>query len=277
MTNKIDAHQHFWEFDPVRDGWITEEMTVIRKDFLPKDIKPVLKKNGIEGCVAVQADQSEKETNFLLDLAKENDFIKGVVGWIDLLKENINERLDYYSQFKALKGFRHILQGEKDRQFMLRPDFIRGIRALKKFNFTYDILIFPDQLQHTKNFVAAFPDQKFVIDHIAKPYIIDKEIDEWKKDITDVAKQENVYCKISGLVTEADWKKWKEKDFVPYLDVIVESFGMDRVMFGSDWPVCLLAASYKKVKEIVENYLSSFAQQEQEKVFGQNAIEFYNL
>ena len=277
MTNKIDAHQHFWQFDPVKDGWITEEMAVIRKDFLPKDIKPVLKKNGIEGCVAVQADQSEKETKFLLDLAKENDFIKGVVGWIDLLNENINERLDYYSQFKALKGFRHILQGEKERQFMLRPDFIRGIRALKKFNFTYDILIFPDQLQYAKNFVAAFPDQKFVIDHIAKPYIIDKEIDEWKKDITDVAKQKNVYCKISGLVTEADWKKWKEKDFVPYLDVIVEAFGMDRVMFGSDWPVCLLAASYKKVTGIVQNYFSSFTQQELGKVFGLNAIEFYNL
>src|SRR5213075_177261 len=191
---RIDAHQHFWKYDPVRDSWITEEMPVIKRDFFPEDLQPLLEDNGFDGSIAVQADQSETETNFLLVLAKKNSFIKGVVGWIDLASENNNDILSYYRQFNLLKGFRHVLQGEKDRAFVLRPAFMKGIGALKEFNFTYDILIFPDQLQYIPEFVRNFPDQKFVIDHIAKPYIKDKKINDWKKDIGAVARHENVYC-----------------------------------------------------------------------------------
>ena len=277
IHQKIDAHQHFWKYDPVRDSWITDEMSVIRKDFLPQHFQPILKENGFDGCVLVQVDQSEKETKFLLGLADKNDFIKGVAGWIDLQSENIEERLAYYKPFKKLKGFRHILQGEKDRAYMLKPEFIRGINVLQQFDYTYDILIFPDQLQYTIKFLQSFPEQKFVIDHLAKPYIKDKKIDGWKEDIQQAAQYKNVYCKISGMVTEAAWQNWKEKDFIPYIDVVVNAFGTDRIMFGSDWPVCLLAAEYNEVVNIVKNYFSSFTQNEQDKCFGQNAIKFYNL
>jgi L-fuconolactonase len=273
----IDAHQHFWKFDPVRDNWITDEMSVIRKDFLPRDLAPILRENNIDGCVAVQADQSENETKFLLDLAKQNDFIKGVVGWVDLCDEKIDAILSYYRQFKLLKGFRHILQGENDRAFMLRSNFLRGIAALKEFDFTYDILIFPDQLKYINEFVEKFPGQRFVIDHIAKPDIKNHEINEWKAVIMNIAQNENVFCKISGLVTEADLKNWKQEDFIPYLEVIISAFGMDRIMYGSDWPVCLLAGSYNEVMNIARNYFSSFTVEEREKFFGLNAIEFYNL
>jgi L-fuconolactonase len=274
---RIDAHQHFWNYDPVRDGWITEEMSVIRKNFLPTDLKKILKENKFDGCIAVQADQSEAETIFLLKLADENDFIKGVVGWIDLCDKNIRNQLENYRYFKLLKGFRHILQGEKERAFMLREDFMKGILALKEFNYTYDILVFPDQLKYTGEFISNFPDQKFVIDHIAKPNIKEKKIEAWRTDIAELAKFPNVVCKISGLVTEADWNSWEEEDFIPYLNIVVESFGVDRIMFGSDWPVCLLGGSYSEVLSIVEDYFSSFSKSEQEKFFGLNAVEFYNL
>lgn len=274
---KIDAHQHFWKYDPVRDKWITNEMGILQKDFLPEDLQPILEQNKFDGCIAVQADSSETETTFLLDLANKNDFIKGVVGWIDLLSENIEERLQYYKQFKNLKGFRHILQGEKDRAFMLQPDFTRGIKALDRFNYTYDILIFPDQLGYTQKFVSMFPEQKFVIDHIAKPEIKNNKIEDWKKNMLAIAKNQNVYCKISGLVTEADWKNWKAKDLIPYLDVAVNAFGSDRIIFGSDWPVCLVAASYNEVLDIVINYFSTFAEEDQLKFFGGNALKIYNL
>ena len=274
---KIDAHQHFWKYDPVRDSWITYEMPVIRKDFFPEHLQPILQENNFDGCVAVQADQSETETNFLLDLAAKNDFIKGVVGWVDLRSKNIEERLGHYKQFNKLKGFRHILQGEKDRAFMLQPEFTRGIKALQQFNFAYDILIFPDQLQYTKKFAAMFPQQRFVIDHLGKPPVKEKKIGEWKKDIEAIAEYQNVSCKISGLVTEADSRNWNKNDLMPYIDVVVNAFGTDRIMFGSDWPVCLLAGSYEKILDIVKDYFSSFSKEDQDKFFGGNAINFYNL
>ncbi|HZI24460.1 MAG TPA: amidohydrolase family protein, partial [Chryseolinea sp.] len=179
--------------------------------------------------------------------------------------------------FKKLKGFRHVLQGERQRDFMLRPNFKRGIGKLREFGYTYDILIFPDQLAYTIEFVKAFPDQPFVLDHIAKPYIKDKKIENWKKDIETLAAFENVYCKVSGMVTEAHWKDWTKEDFLPYLDVISESFGATRLMYGSDWPVCLVAASYQQVFELANNYFSTFSSHEQELIFGNNAIRFYNL
>lgn len=274
---KIDAHQHFWKFDPIRDNWITDEMSVIRKDFLPQYLEPLLQQNGFDGCVTIQSEQSENENLFQLANAEKYDSIKGIVGWIDLQSENIAERLAYYKQFEKIKGFRHILQGESVRDIMLHPNFLRGISALKKFDYTYDILIYPDQLIFTKKFVAKFPEQKFVIDHLAKPYIKDKKIDEWKKDIQQVAQYENVYCKISGYITEADLKHWKKEDFKPYFDIVVELFGTNRIMFGSDWPVCLAGGDYNEVVNIVKDYFSSFTQQEQAQFFGLNPIEFYNL
>lgn len=274
---KIDAHQHFWKYDPVKDSWITDAMSVLRNDFLPQKLETILKENDFDGCVAVQADQSEAENKFLLDNAAKFHFIKGVVGWIDLRAGNVEERLNYYKKFKKIKGFRHILQGETNRNLMLHESFKRGIGSLKKYDFTYDILIFPDQLQYAKKLVAEFPDQKFVIDHLGKPCIKFKKISNWKKDIKEIAQYENLHCKISGFVTEANWHHWNEEDFRPYIDVVVESFGTNRILFGSDWPVCLVAAKYEEVLEIVKKYFFSFSKNEQEKFFGQNAIEFYNL
>lgn len=274
---KIDAHQHFWNYDPVRDHWITDEMSVLRKTFLPDDIEPLLQQNGVDGCVAVQAGQSEEETNFLVQLATGNSFIKGVVGWVDLQGEKITQRLEHFSQHKIIKGFRHVLQGEVQRDVMLSANFIRGIKALQSFNFTYDILIYPDQLNYTKKLVAQFPGQKFVVDHLAKPSIRKREIKEWQQDMEQLSKHPNVWCKVSGLVTEADWHAWKKDDFTLYLDVVANAFGTERLMFGSDWPVCLLAASYKEVLGIANDYFSSFSNAEQEKIFGGNAVEFYNL
>jgi L-fuconolactonase len=274
---KIDAHQHFWKFDPVRDAWINDKMKLIQRDFLPIDLLPLLQEHDFEGCVTVQSDQSEAENEFQLQNADTHSFIKGVVGWVDLQAEDIEERLSYFKQFKKLKGFRHVLQGEKQRDFMLRPAFKRGIDKLKKHGFTYDILIFPDQLKFSAELVSLFPEQPFVIDHIAKPYIKDKKIDDWKKDIQAIAKYENLSCKISGMVTEANWKTWKQEDFRPYLDAVVEGFGMERLMFGSDWPVCLVAAKYEEMLNILNDYFLPFSAHEKELFFGGNAIRFYNL
>jgi L-fuconolactonase len=274
---KIDSHQHFWKFDPVRDSWITDDMSAIQKDFLPADLQPILEQNGFDGCVAVQADQSMEQTNFLLDLAVDNSFIKGVVGWVDLQANDIVEQLHELKNQKLLKGFRHVLQGEADRAFMLQPAFMKGIGALKQFDFTYDILIYEDQLKYIPGFVAAFPNQKFVIDHLAKPAIKSQSIDQWKQDMMSVAQHENVYCKLSGMVTEANWHNWRQDYFDPYIDVVAEAFGPNRIMFGSDWPVCLVAASYEEVIGIVEEYFSEFTADEQAQFFGLNAIEFYNL
>jgi L-fuconolactonase len=276
-VKRIDAHQHFWKFDPGRDSWITGEMAVIQKDFFPNDLKAVLQQNGFGGCVAVQASQSEEETSFLTSLANQNDFIKGVVGWVDLQSGNIEERLAHYKSHAVVKGFRHVLQGEPQRDLMLTSNFKRGIAALEQYGFTYDLLIFPDQLKFSTELVALFPQQKFVIDHIAKPFIKRKEIDEWKRDIESIALHQNVYCKISGMVTEADWKAWKKEDFEPYLDVVINAFGTDRIMFGSDWPVCMVAASYEEMLGILKNYFSTFSIEEQEQFFGLNATAFYNL
>ncbi|ANI88189.1 amidohydrolase [Arachidicoccus ginsenosidimutans] len=274
---KIDAHNHFWVYDKVRDAWITDDMRVIQRDFLPQDFEPVLQENNIDGTVAVQADQSEKETNFLLQLAKENDFIKGVVGWVDLKNENIEERLIHYSTEKKLKGFRHILQGENVEEYLNNKDFLNGISLLGKYHFAYDILVYHHQLKFVNDFVERFPHQRFVIDHLAKPDIKNHSIDDWKKEISAIAKNENMYCKISGMVTEADWKNLKREDLKPYLDIVVENFGTDKIMFGSDYPVCLVATSYNNWLNILKDYFTNFSSGEKEKIFGGNAIEFYNL
>ena len=272
---KIDAHQHFWQYDPVAHSWIPDES--IKKDFMPEDLYPVLQKDGIDGCVLVQVDQTEAENNFQLQNAEKFDFIKGYVGWVDLQSEDVAEKLSYYKSFDKIKGFRHILQGETDRALMLKPAFTNGIGLLKQFGFTYDILIFPDQLKYAADLVRQFPDQPFVIDHIAKPYIKDGLIDDWKTDMEAMAQYENVLCKISGMVTEADHKNWKKEQFTPYLDVVVKAFGTNRIMYGSDWPVCLAAGSYEAMKEIADDYFASFTEDEQNAFWGGNAIKFYRL
>lgn len=274
---RIDAHQHFWKFDPVRDSWINDEMKQIQRDFLPGDLAPVLKRNRIDGCVAVQSDQSLVENDFHLRLAADNDFIKGIVGWVDLQSDDIEEQLQEFNQFKKIKGFRHVLQAEPDPAFMLRPAFVRGIRSLRRFNFTYDILIYPEHLGYAKQLVANLPDQRFVIDHLAKPLIKTQVIAGWKEDMEAIAKHENVSCKISGMVTESDWKTWRKEDFHIYLDTVFEAFGSKRIIFGSDWPVCLVAASYEKMIEIATEYTGKFSTDEQADFWGGNAMAFYNL
>lgn len=274
---KIDAHQHFWKFDPVRDSWIDETMAAIRRDFLPEDLEPVLKQNGLDGCVVIQSEQSEAENAFQLKNAAENSFIKGVVGWVDFCSDQVEERLEYYSQFKLMKGFRHMLQAKPDASFMLQKSFLNGVSLLQKFRFTYDLLIFPLHLQNAKKLVSAFPNQLFVIDHIAKPNIKSKDIDSWKKDMQAMGELENVSCKVSGMVTEADWENWQQTDFTPYLDIVFEAFGAKRILFGSDWPVCNVAGGYEKMLSIVQNYTSALTQNEQALFWGKNAVQFYNL
>ncbi len=272
----IDAHVHFWKYNKVKDAWITNEMQVLQRDFFPQDLKSVIDQNGIEGVIAVQADQSENETVFLLSLANEYPNINGIVGWVDLQNGNIEERLQYYSKFGAIKGFRHIVQAEPE-GFLQNKKFLNGISALQNFGFTYDILIYQNQLKETIEFVNKFPDQKFVIDHCAKPDIKNKNINEWKKLIQEIAQHENVYCKLSGLTTETYWNHWNENDFKLYLDVVFEHFGTERLLFGSDWPVMLLSGNYTKWKNVIENYMKSFSPEEKQNVFGKNAVKFYNL
>ena len=274
---RLDSHQHFWKYNPVRDQWITDEMAVIRRDFLPEDLFPELRANQIDGCIAVQADQSEDETQFLLNLARQNSFISGVVGWIDLRAENVSECLAVLSRNKKLRGFRHIVQAERDDCFMLRDDFVRGIGSLSQFGFTYDILIYPRQLPAAIELVARYPHQSFVIDHLAKPEVKARRTEPWAQHIREIATNPNVYCKVSGFITEADWKTWQPNDFMPYLDTVFEAFGTDRIMFGSDWPVCLLAGTYSQVVHLVADYTENFSTTDKDKIFGLNAAHFYRI
>tara|TARA_B110000208_G_scaffold170947_1_gene212881 strand:- start:1543 stop:2370 length:828 start_codon:yes stop_codon:yes gene_type:complete len=273
----IDSHQHFWKYEPVKHNWIDDDMSVIRRDFLPSDLAKVYQENSIDGCVAVQADQTLEETDFLIDLASNNDFIKGIVGWVDLRAENIEDVLEKYSTSKIVKGFRHVVQGEADHNFLLRPDFLRGITALEKYNFTYDILVFPHQLGAVLEFVKKFPNQKFVIDHIAKPYIKDGFYDGWAALMLEIGKQKNVFCKLSGMITEADFNSWTPAQITPYMQLTLHAFGSEKIMFGSDWPVCLVAGNYEKVKKLIADFIANLSSSEQASIMGGNAIKFYNL
>ncbi|TXE10480.1 amidohydrolase family protein [Gelidibacter salicanalis] len=273
---KIDAHQHFWQFDPQRDSWITDDMRVLKRDFLPEDLQPLLQQHQFDGCVAVQADTSEKETEFLLNLADQHPFIKGVVGWLDLCSDAIDERLAHFSTNKNLKGLRHIVQAESN-GYMLRKDFQRGISVMENYNLTYDILIFPHQLEEAIALVNTFPNQKFILDHCAKPYIKDGRIKTWKRHIETLSGFENVDCKVSGLTTEADWKHWDNMIMQPYLDVIFNAFGTKRTLFGSDWPVSILAGTYAETVGLVQSYIAQFSETEQQHIMGLNAKTWYHL
>jgi len=273
----IDSHQHFWNYEPVKHEWIDDSMAVIRRDFTPQNLQKVYAENGIDGCVAVQADQTLEETDFLLDAAAKHDFIKGVVGWADLRANTIESTLEKYSDQDKLKGFRHVVQGEPDHNFLLRKNFLHGIAALSKHNFVYDILVFPHQLGATLEFVKKFPNQKFVIDHIAKPYIKDSYYEGWAVLMQEIAKQENVFCKLSGMITEADFKTWTPGQIEPYMDLVLNAFGPQRILYGSDWPVCLVAGNYEAVKKLTTNFIAKLSIAEQAAIMGENAIKFYNL
>ena len=251
-------------------------MSVIRRDFLPEDLAPLLAQHGIAACVAVQADPSEAETHFLLDLAAQHPFVRGVVGWVDLRSPQLPERLDYFSQFDKIKGFRHLLQGEKP-AFMLDSAFLTGIAALKRHRFTYDVLVFPRHLEAVHVLLKKNQNQPFVVDHLAKPYIKKGLIKQWAKDLRRLARYPNVYCKISGMVTEADWRRWQPADLSPYLETALEAFGAQRLCYGSDWPVCLLAATYEQQIQALKTFTDRLTASEQAAVWGGNAVKFYQL
>ena len=274
---RIDAHQHFWQYDPVRDAWINDGMAILRQDFLPADLGPLLAANGMDGCVAVQADQSERETQFLLDLARDFPFIRGVVGWVDLRSPQVGDRLAHFAADRHFRGVRHLVQGEPNDEFLLQSDVVRGISALTPLDLTYDLLLVPRQLRAATLLAAMLPDQRFVLDHLAKPLIKEGVLEPWASDLGALALHQNVYCKLSGLITEADWASWKPAQLRQYLDVVVESFGVDRLMWGSDWPVCLLAGSYHEVREVIAEYLVRFSVDERSAIFGGNAATFYGL
>jgi len=274
---RIDAHQHFWVYNQEEYKWIDESMVKLRRNFLPSHLNRELKRNGIDFCVTVQARQTLQETKWLLELSQNNPFIKGVVGWIDLKNNSVRQDLEKFAAYKKFKGVRHLLQDEDDDRYMLQPDFKKGLSQLKKFDLTYDILIYPRHIKYACTLVYEFPHQKFIVDHLVKPLIKEGKIELWKKDIRKLAKADNVFCKLSGMVTEANWNSWKQEDFIPYMETLLEVFGPNRLLFGSDWPVCTVAAKYEQVLGIVTNFISSLSQAEQAHIMGQNAIDFYNL
>jgi len=277
VTIRIDSHQHFWKYDPREYGWIDERMGALKRDFLPADLEPPLKASGFDACVAVQARQTLEETAWLLALAERSPFVVGVVGWVDLCSADVRAQLQRLGKHSKLVGVRHIVQGEPDDRFLLRPDFGRGIALLEEFGLAYDILIYPRHLAVAAEFVNRFPRQRFVLDHLAKPEIARGEIRGWSRDVRALAAAPNVHAKLSGLVTEADWNRWTPGQIRPYLDVAFECFGPGRLMIGSDWPVCTLAGDYGGVMGVVTEYLNDRPAAEREAVRGGNAREFWNL
>jgi len=274
---RIDAHQHFWRFNPEEYDWIDDSMALLRRDFLPSDLKPELDAAGFDACIAVQARQTLDETRWLLELADEHPFIAGVVGWVDLRAEDVRDQLAVLSKNRKLVGVRHVVQGEPDDRFLLRRDFLRGVAALQEFCLTYDILIYPRHLPVAIEFVERFPEHRFVLDHVAKPFIKAQTIEPWATHMRELAKFPNVFCKLSGMVTEADWKSWKPEHFQPYLETVVGAFGPDRLMIGSDWPVCKVAGEYSRVMDLAKELVESHCGNALEQILGGTAQKFWRL
>lgn len=274
---RIDAHQHFWEYQAEEYPWITEELGVPRRSFLPGDLVPELINSGLDGSIAVQARQSLEESRWLLSLAEKNSHILGVVGWVDLCSDQVDVQLSEFSDHPQFVGVRHVVQDEPDDAFMLRSDFLNGIDKLKNHGLTYDILIFPKQIKAALKLVERFPEQAFVIDHIAKPSIKDSSLQPWQNLMKEFSKLPNVSCKISGMITEADWMNWKLEDMRPYLETVMETFSPNRLMYGSDWPVCLLAGEYSRVFDLAKHYVNQLPFQDQEMIFGGAAAQFYQI
>jgi L-fuconolactonase len=274
---KIDAHQHYWAYNANDYGWMGPGMEILKKNHLPDHLQPLLEKTGIDGTVAVQARQIVEETRWLLELAGQYPFIKGVVGWVDLRSPQLDEQLTLFKAQPKFCGVRHVIHDEPDDAFMLQDDFIRGIGMLAEFDLTYDLLLFPKHLPAACELVSKFPAQPFVVDHLAKPLIKDGIREPWATDLRRLAENPNVYCKVSGMVTEADWHAWQPADFQPYLDIVFEAFGLERVMLGSDWPVCTVAGSYADIVGIIVDYIQQFSADEQAGIMGKNAMKFYGL
>lgn len=274
---KIDAHHHFWHYDPVEYNWIDDSMRVIRRDFLPADLKAVIDSAGIEGVISVQARQTLEETRWLLDFAEKLDFIHGVVGWAPLIDPAAGEILAQMAQNPKLRAVRHVLQGEPDPFYMLRDDFNRGIGALNPLGLAYDILIFEHQLPQTIEFVDRHPDQVFIVDHLAKPRVRDRELSPWRENLRALARRPNVYCKISGLATEADYTNWTSEQLWPYIETVLEAFGPNRTMFGSDWPVCLVVIEYNAWVDLVSSAILHLSAHERERIWSGTAVEAYRL
>ena len=273
----IDTHHHFWHYNTKDYGWINDDMPILRRNFLPEDLQKEIIQAGVDGVISVQARQCIEETEWLLQLANENDFIKGIVGWLPLSDRNIESYLETYSHNTNLKSIRHVLQDEADEKYMLHKDFNEGIKALKQYGFVYDILIFEKHLPQTIEFVDLHPNQVFILNHIAKPRIKDTILSPWRENITELARRENVYCKISGMVTEADLKHWTEEQLQPYMEIVLKAFGTNRLLFGSDWPVCLVACEYRRWITIVRDFLSALSMDEQDNIFTNNPLRAYNL
>lgn len=276
MAMRLDAHQHFWRYDAAEYPWIPAA-TPLHRDWLPADLAKVQGPLGLEGSIAVQARQTVAESDWLLGLADADPRVKAVVGWVDLRSPDVEADLARLSRHPRFAGVRHVVQAEVDDRFMMGTEFVRGIGQLASFHLTYDILIIPKQLPAAIELANRFPGQPFVLDHIAKPLIKAGIVEPWREQIRELAKAPHVLCKVSGMVTEADEGNWKAGDFTPYLDVVFEAFGEDRVMFGSDWPVCLLAGSYERVFKLVDDYAARFSATAREKLFGGNAARFYGV
>ncbi len=274
---RIDAHQHFWRYAPELYGWMTEEMRVIRRDFLPADLGHHLAEHDIDASVCVQARQDVQETRWLLELASANPFIAGVVGWVDLRSPDVESQLDEFCAHPAFKGVRHVVHDEPDDEFLLGDDFCRGIATLAARGLTYDLLIYPKHLDAACRFVDRFPEQPFVLDHVGKPPIAEGGLEPWATGIHELARREHVTCKVSGMVTEAHWTDWLRDDYMQYLEVIFETFGTQRLMFGSDWPVCLLSSEYRPMKEIVDTFAERLSADEREALYGGTAARFYGI
>ena len=272
---RLDSHQHYWHYDPVLYPWIDEKKAILKRDYLPSDLEPLLARTGFDGTIAVQACQSISDTVFLLQLADHHDSVKGVVGWVDLCSDRVGDELQRFAPHPKLVGVRHIVHDEPDDDFMLRADFRRGISRLREFDLTYDLLLFPRHIARAVRLVEEFPEQPFILDHIAKPFIRDGEFSPWREDLRTLAAFPNVTCKLSGLVTEARWDAWRPVDIHPYLDVVVEVFGPSRLMIGSDWPVCLLAGDYGRVMDVVVNYVERLSEDERHGILGENAAQVY--
>jgi L-fuconolactonase len=277
MIPRIDAHHHFWKFAAAEYGWIGADQRVLRRDFLPGDFEPELAAAGITGTIAVQARQSIEETRWLLELADLHDFIHGVVGWAPLTDANVGTTLERLAANPKLRAIRHVLHDEADERYILREDFNRGVAMLKRFDLAYDILIFERHLPQTIEFVDRHPNQIFIVDHLAKPRVRDGLVSPWRENMRELARRPHVYCKISGLATEADHARWSETQLLPYMDWILSAFGPKRILFGSDWPVCLLAIGYRHWAEIVARFVDRLSDAEQERIWSATAREAYKL
>lgn len=274
---RLDAHNHYWHYNRPEQDWMQDSMEVLFRDYLPPEHLELLQSIDFDGTIVIEARQMLKETQWLLQLSDQYDHIKGVVGWVDLRSKQLHQQLESFANHPKLCGMRHVVMDEPEPDFYLKPEFLRGIEVLSEFNLTYDLLNTVEQLPSAIKLVENFPDQPFVLDHIGVPVIKEKMISPWKEDLEEIAKNENVFCKLSGMVEEAQWNNWQADEFEFYLDVTTEAFGTDRLMIGSNWPVCLLSGQFKPVMDIVINYTSQFSEQTKENILGNTCARFYGI